>query len=78
MCSSREKQDAYVAAELELVLLVCGGGDFDTGPHVDSSHNLLANEVSDLNLVVALGVLVDVHVDGETGGSLALRATPQK
>lgn len=57
----------YVSVELELVLLVLRGFNGDTGPHVDPSHDLLANEVSNLNLVaVGLVVLIDVDVDGET------------
>ena len=58
----------YVAVELELILLVLGGLNLDTGPHVDPSYELLADEVPDLNLVaVGLLVFLDVDVDGETG-----------
>lgn len=57
-----------VSGELELVLDVLGGLDVDTGPHVDPSDDLLANEVSDLNLeAVGLLVLLDVDVDGKMG-----------
>lgn len=39
----------------------------DTGPHDNSSYELLADEVPDLNLeLVGLAVLLDVDVDGET------------
>lgn len=57
-----------VAREDKLVLL--GGGDLnlDTGLHNNTADNLLANEVSDLDLKQAsLGVLVEVDVDGEMG-----------
>lgn len=57
-----------VSGELELVLDVLGSLDVDAGPHVDPSDDLLANEVSDLNLeAVGLLVLLDVDVDGEMG-----------
>lgn len=40
----------------------------DTGPHVNPSDDLLANEVSDLNLeAVGVLVLLDVDVDGKMG-----------
>jgi hypothetical protein len=68
--------NTHISAKLELVLLCRGGDDLDAGPHVYSSHDLLANEVSDLNFVVALAILVDVHVDGETGGMLACVILP--
>ena len=41
--------------------------DLDTGPHLDSPDDLLANEVSDLDIkVVGCLILLDVYVDGET------------
>jgi hypothetical protein len=65
----------YVACELKLILHVLGSLDVNTRPHLDSSHNLLANKVSDLNLEVTLAVLVDVDVDGETNIKLVIRRT---
>lgn len=66
------RQIAYVSGELELILLVLGDLDGDAGPHVDLSYDLLANEVTDLNLIcVGLLVLLDVDVDGETARWLA-------
>jgi hypothetical protein len=66
-----EEHRAYDSSELQLILCVLGCLDVDTGPHVDLSDDLLTDEVSDLNLVaVGLGVLVDVHVDGETAQGL--------
>ena len=57
-----------VAGEDELVLLGGRGLDLDTGLHDDAADELLADEVSDLNLEqVGLGVLGDVDVDGEMG-----------
>lgn len=57
-----------VSGELELILDVLGGLNVDTGPHVDPSDDLLANEVSDLNLeAVGILVLLNVDVDGEMG-----------
>jgi hypothetical protein len=57
-----------VSGELKLVLDVLGGLDVDTRPHVDPSDDLLANEVSDLNLpAVGLLVLLKVDVDREMG-----------
>jgi len=64
-CCARQAQP-YVATQLELILDILGHLHVDTRPHDDSSHNLLANEVPDLHLKVALAVLVRVHVDGET------------
>lgn len=46
--------------------------DIHTGPHHDSSDELLADEVSDLDFEVArLSVLLDVDVDGEMGVDVA-------
>ena len=57
-----------VSGELELILDVLGSLDVDTGPHVDPSDDLLADEVSDLNLeAVGILVLLDVDVDGKMG-----------
>lgn len=57
-----------VTREDELVLLVLGDLDLDTGLHGHPSDELLADEVSDLNLPqVRLVVLVQVDVDGEMG-----------
>lgn len=57
-----------VAEQDKLILLGGGGLDFDTGLHNDAANDLLADEVSDLNLVqVGLGVLGQVDVDGEMG-----------
>lgn len=61
-----------VAEQDELVLLVLGDLDIDTLGHRHPSDNLLANEVSDLNLPQAgLLVLVEVDVDGEMGVDVA-------
>jgi hypothetical protein len=55
-----------VAEQDDLVLLVLGDLDVDALGHLHPSHNLLADEVADLDLEQArLGVLVDVDVDGE-------------
>lgn len=63
---------SYVSGKQELILRGLGRLDVDTGPHVDPSDDLLANEVSDLNLVaVRVLVLIDVDVDGKAGGKLA-------
>jgi hypothetical protein len=63
----RDVLDA-VSGKLKLVLDVLGGLDVDSGPHVDPSDDLLANEVSDLNLpAVGILVLLKVDVDGEMG-----------
>ena len=57
-----------VALEDELILLGLGGLNIDTLLHHHASDNLLANEVSDLDLVqTSLGVLGYVDVDGEMG-----------
>lgn len=57
-----------VAREDELILLGGGSLNINTGLHNDLSDELLADEVSDLDLVqVGLGVLGDVDVDGEMG-----------
>lgn len=54
--------------EGELILGVLGDLGVDTVAHSDSPDELLADEVSDLDLVaVGLGVLFDVDVDGEMG-----------
>ena len=61
-----------VPRQLQLILLVLAGLDLDTRPHDNLAHDLLADEVSDLNLVEAgLGVLADVDVDGEMGVDVA-------
>lgn len=61
-----------VTRQLQLILLVLARLDLDTGLHDDLAHNLLADEVADLDLVEArLGVLVDVDVDGEMGVHVA-------
>lgn len=56
-----------VAGQDQLVLLGLGDLDLDTALHNDPPDNLLADEVSDLDLVDALRVLLDVDVDGEMG-----------
>jgi len=57
-----------VTREDELILLGGGSLNIDTRLHDNSANELLADEVSDLNLVqVGLGVLGDVDVDGEMG-----------
>jgi hypothetical protein len=57
-----------VTREDELILLGGGSLNINTGVHDNSADELLADEVSDLNLVqVGLGVLGDVDVDGEMG-----------
>jgi hypothetical protein len=57
----------YVSGKLELVLSVLGDLDVDARSDDDSSDDLLANEVSDLNLeLIGLLALLNVHVDGET------------
>lgn len=61
-----------VTRQLQLILLVLASLDLDTWLHDNLAHNLLADEVSDLDLVQAgLGVLVDVDVDGEMGVDVA-------
>jgi hypothetical protein len=61
-----------VAEQDNLVLLVLGDLDVDALGHLHPAHNLLANEVADLDLEQArLGVLVDVDVDGEMGVDVA-------
>lgn len=63
----RRRVATYVSEELELVLRVLGDFDIDTRSDRDSSDNLLANEVSDLNLErIGILVLLNVHVDWET------------
>jgi hypothetical protein len=67
-------RDVLERVTLQNKLVLLGGGDLDldTGAHDDSADQLLANEVTDLNLVlVGLGVLVDVDVDGEMGVDVA-------
>jgi len=57
-----------VSGQDELILLGLGDFDFDTLVHGYSSDNLLANEISDLDLKqTGLGVLLHVDVDGEMG-----------
>lgn len=57
-----------VTGELQLVLDVLGSLDLDTVGHNDTANELLAQEVSDLNLHAAsLVVLLEVDVDGEMG-----------
>lgn len=61
-----------VTRQLQLILLVLAGLDLHTRAHDDLAHNLLADEVSDLDLVEAsLRVLADVDVDGEMGVDVA-------
>lgn len=61
-----------VTGELELVLDVLGSLNLDTVGHGDTANDLLAQEVSDLNLhAVGLVVLLDVDVDGEMGVDVA-------
>jgi len=48
--------------------LVLGWLDIDALVHYDLTHNLLSNEVTDLNLVQAgLTVLLEIDVEGEMG-----------
>ena len=57
-----------VTREDELILLGGGSLNINTGVHNNTADELLADEVSDLNLEqVGLGVLGDVDVDGEMG-----------
>ena len=59
-------------SELNLILLVLAWLDIDTWVHGDPAHNLLANEVSDLDLEqTSLLVLLDVDVDWEMGIDIA-------
>jgi len=61
-----------VTGELELVLDVLGSLDIDTVGQDDATDDLLAQEVSDLNLhAVGLVVLLEVDVDGEMGVDVA-------
>lgn len=61
-----------VAKQDHLVLLVLGDLDLDAGLHDYPSDNLLADEVSDLDLPqIGLAVLLDVDVDGEMGVDVA-------
>lgn len=61
-----------VTGELELVLDVLGSLDIDTVGHGDATDDLLAQEVSDLNLHAAgFVVLLEVDVDGEMGVDVA-------
>jgi len=61
-----------VTGELELVLDVLGSLNIDTVGHDDTADELLAQEVSDLNLhAVGLVVLLEVDVDGEMGVDVA-------
>lgn len=55
-----------VAGELDLILLVWRDDNLDTLGHDDTTNNLLADEVSDLDFVESgLVVLLDVDVDRE-------------
>lgn len=56
-----------VAGQDQLILLSLGDLDVNTGLHDDSTDELLADEVPDLNLVDTVRVLVQVDVDGEMG-----------
>jgi hypothetical protein len=57
-----------VALEDQLILLGLGDLDLNTGSDGNLADELLADEVSDLDLVVArLTVLLDIDVDGEMG-----------
>lgn len=61
-----------VTLQDKLILLGGRNDDIDTSAHDDSADQLLTDEVSDLDLVlVGLGVLVDVDVDGEMGVDVA-------
>lgn len=61
-----------VAAQDKLILLRSGDGSLNTLGHGDSADNLLANEVTDLDLPqTSLGVLVQVDVDGKMGVDVA-------
>lgn len=61
-----------VAGQNELILLGLGDLDVDTLLHHDPAHNLLADEVADLDLVqTRVGLLVQVDVDGEMGVDVA-------
>lgn len=59
-------EKTYVAGELELILLVGGDLDINTGAAQDAADDLLADEVPDLDLVLVI-LLLKVDVDGETG-----------
>lgn len=66
---------SHVSGKLELILLVLGGLNLNTGPHGNPSDELLADEVPDLNLpAVGLLVLVQVDVDGETEYLVSLKS----
>lgn len=56
-----------VAEQNQLILLCLGDLDIDSGLHDDFANELLADEVTDLDLVDTVGVLVQVDVDGEMG-----------
>lgn len=61
-----------VAEQDELILLVLGDLDIDTLVHDDAADDLLADEVTDLNLEEAgLVALLNVDVDGEMGVDVA-------
>ena len=61
-----------VASQDKLILLRSGDGSINTLGHSDSADNLLANEVSDLDLPqTRLGVLLKVDVDGKMGVDVA-------
>lgn len=61
-----------VAGQDKLILLRSGDGGLNTLGHGDSADNLLANEVTDLDLPqTSLGVLVQVDVDGKMGVDVA-------
>lgn len=61
-----------VTRQLQLILLVLARLNRHTRVHNDLANDLLANEVSDLDLEQAsLGILADVDVDGEMGVHVA-------
>lgn len=61
-----------VTGELELILDVAGDSDLDTGLGGDTTNDLLTQEVSNLNLILAsLGVLLNVDVDGKVSVDVA-------
>ena len=61
-----------VAGQDKLVLLALGNLDIDALLHCHPAHNLLADEVADLDLEqTSLAILVHVDVDGEMGVDVA-------
>jgi hypothetical protein len=61
-----------VTRQLQLILLILARLNLNTRLHNNLADNLLANEVSDLNLIEAsLGVLADIDVDWEMGVHVA-------